>query len=98
MKKFLFVWEMGGGFGHVGEMLPIARVLRSRGHEVFLFHVLDPIFFQKRIRIEVQAIGWQSESRYLPLQDDVASVAYWYQTLPSAPLRPLLEKEERVID
>jgi hypothetical protein len=25
------------------------------------------------------------EQRHLPLQDDIASVAYWYQTLPTAP-------------
>jgi len=65
---------------------------------MYRFHVLDPIFFKRRIRIELQAIGWQSDSRYLPLQDDVASVAYWYQTLPSAPLRPLQSLSDRAID
>jgi hypothetical protein len=30
----------------------------------------------------MQAIGWRSEWRYLPLQDDISSVAYWYQTEP----------------
>ena len=24
------------------------------------------------------ALGWRSKSRYLPLQDDISSVAYWY--------------------
>jgi hypothetical protein len=32
----------------------------------------------------MQALGWRSGMRYLPLQDDIASVAYWYQTLPTA--------------
>ena len=27
----------------------------------------------------------KDKRRYLPLQDDIASVAYWYQTLPTAP-------------
>jgi len=27
-------------------------------------------------------LGWQPGGRYLPLQDDVASVAFWYQKLP----------------
>ena len=45
---------------------------------MYRFHVLDPIYFQERIRIELQALGWQSEQRYLPLKDDVASVCYWY--------------------
>ena len=26
--------------------------------------------------------GWWGEGRYLPLQDDIASVAYWYQSEP----------------
>ena len=30
----------------------------------------------------MQAIDWRSESRYLPLQDDISSVAYWYQAEP----------------
>ena len=33
----------------------------------------------------LQALGWRSERRYLPLQCDIASVAFWYQTLPTAP-------------
>ncbi|MFR2799546.1 MAG: hypothetical protein ACLTBK_06860 [Blautia wexlerae] len=28
-------------------------------------------------------------------QDDVASVAYWYQTHPHAPFAPLMSKEDR---
>ena len=33
----------------------------------------------------MQALGWRAGYRYLPLQDDLASVAYWYQTEPHAP-------------
>jgi len=40
--------------------------------------------FDGDLRIEVQALGWRSGGRYLPLQCDNASVAYWYQTLPTA--------------
>lgn len=64
---------------------------------MYRFHALDPIFFQSRIRIELQAIGWQSDTRYLPLEDDVASVAYWYQTMPSKPLEPLAPLSDRMI-
>ena len=31
--------------------------------------------------------------RYLPLQDDIASVAYWYQTLPTAPFPALPDRD-----
>ena len=43
------------------------------------------------VRVTVQALGWVHgrEPRYLPLRDDIASVAYWYQTLPTAPFPDL---------
>jgi hypothetical protein len=43
--------------------------------------------------VTIQALGWMGDPRkgaeYLPLQDDIASVAYWYQTLPSEKFPPL---------
>lgn len=51
-------------------------------HSMYRFHVMDPIRFESDLRVTMQAIGWRSEGRYLPLQDDISSVAYWYQTLP----------------
>ena len=56
---------------------------------MYRWHIPDPIRFDERIVVTVQALGWRSGERYLPLQDDLASVAFWYQTLPSRPLRPL---------
>jgi UDP:flavonoid glycosyltransferase YjiC (YdhE family) len=32
MSRFLFGWEFGGGLGHLGHMLPVARSLQSKGH------------------------------------------------------------------
>ena len=40
MMRFLFAWEQGGRLGHLSKMLPIARILRERGHEV-LFAVKE---------------------------------------------------------
>jgi hypothetical protein len=50
---------------------------------LYRWHITDPIRFSKDIRITMQALGWRSGGRYLPLQDDIASVAYWYQSLPT---------------
>lgn len=58
-------------------------------HGLYRFHVMDPIHFQRDLRITIQALGWRDGGRYLPGQDDMASVAYWYQTLPHAPFPPL---------
>ena len=35
----------------------------------------------------------RTDRRYLPLQDDIASVAFWYQTLPAAPFPPLPDRD-----
>jgi hypothetical protein len=32
--------------------------------------------------VTIQALGWRSQGRYLPLQDDISSTAFWYQTEP----------------
>jgi len=60
---------------------------------MYRWHIADPIRFEKDIKITIQALGWQSGGRYLPLQDDISSVAYWYQTLPSPALPKLPEKD-----
>ena len=57
---------------------------RGNRHILYRFHILDPIRFQQNLKVTMQAIGWRSEGRYLPLQDDIASVAYWYQAEPHA--------------
>ena len=45
----------------------------------------------------IQALGLAhregQDRRYLPLQDDIASVAYWYQTLPTAPFPELPDRD-----
>jgi hypothetical protein len=62
---------------------------------MYRWHIMDPIRFTARLKVTIQALGWRPdpERRYLPLQDDIASVAYWYQTLPGAPLPPLPERD-----
>ena len=62
-------------------------------HGLYRFHIMDPIRFARDIKVTMQAIGWRSEGRYLPLQDDIASVAYWYQTEPHQPFPVLLDRD-----
>ena len=49
---------------------------------MYRFHIPDPIRFTRDIRVTIQDLGWRSECRYLVRQDDIASVAYWYQAEP----------------
>lgn len=51
---------------------------------LYRWHIADPVRFEKDLRVTIQALGWQEGGRYLPLQDDIASVAFWYQTEPHA--------------
>jgi hypothetical protein len=74
----------------------LAQVIRPDGlyrsqmrFGMYRWHITDPIRFERDLRVTIQALGWRSGGRYLPLQDDIASLAYWYQTLPTAPFPPL---------
>lgn len=60
---------------------------------LYRWHLADPVRFDKDLRVTMQALGWRSGGRYLPLQDDIASVAYWYQALPTARFPQLPEPD-----
>lgn len=60
---------------------------------MYRWHIVDPIHFEKDLKVTIQALGWRSDGRYLPLQDDIASVAFWYQTLPTAPFPPFPDRD-----
>ena len=63
---------------------------------LYRWHIVDPIRFERDLRVTIQALGWRTEKtdrRYLPLQDDIASVAFWYQTLPTAPFPALPDRD-----
>jgi hypothetical protein len=68
----------------------LAQVIRPDGlyssqtrFGMYRWHLMDPIRFESDLKVTIQALGWRSGGRYLPLQDDIASVAFWYQTLPT---------------
>ncbi|MDQ3397385.1 MAG: DUF2961 domain-containing protein [Deinococcota bacterium] len=69
---------------------------------MYRWHVMDPIRFQEDLQVTVQALGWRAplegKRRYLPLQDDIASTAFWYQQEPHAlfPALPSLDHLEVV--
>jgi hypothetical protein len=50
----------------------------QRYFNLYRWHIVDPIYFESDLKVTVQALGWRSGNRYLPLQDDISSVAYWY--------------------
>jgi len=60
---------------------------------LYRWHITDPIRFEQNLRVTMQSLGWQSGGRYLPLKDDLSSVAFWYQTEPHAAFPKLPERE-----
>jgi hypothetical protein len=60
---------------------------------LYRWHITDPIRFEKDFRVTIQALGWRQGGRYLPLQDDISSVAFWYQTLPGKPFPKLPSRD-----
>lgn len=57
---------------------------------LYRWHIADPVRFDNDFKVTTQALGWRHNPlRYLPLQDDISSVAFWYQTLPTAPFPEL---------
>ena len=50
----------------------------QRYFNLYRWHITDPIYFKEDLKVTIQALGWRSEGRYHPLQDDISSVAYWY--------------------
>jgi len=61
--------------------------------DLYRWHIMDPIRFDKDLKVTIQALGWRGGGRYLPLQDDIASVAYWYQAEPHAPFPALPSRD-----
>ncbi len=64
-------------------------------HGLYRWHIMDPIRFQRELRVTIQALGWWPNHKFEPLTDDIASVGYWYQREPHAPFPPMLPVEQR---
>ncbi len=77
-------------------MIPFAPdgLYRSQQRfSLYRWHIADPILFRQDLRATIQALGWRSGGRYLPLQDDISSVAYWYQDKPVSSQPPLPDRD-----
>jgi hypothetical protein len=76
------------------------QVIKGDGHYevsqrfgMYRWHINDPIRFEKSLKVTIQALGWRSEGRYLPLQDDIASTVFWYQSGAHGPFPKLPSKD-----
>ncbi|MBI2422126.1 MAG: DUF2961 domain-containing protein [Candidatus Hydrogenedentes bacterium] len=60
---------------------------------LYRWHILDPIRFEQDLKVTIQALGWRSGGRYLPLQDDIASTSFWYQREPHGKFPALPDRD-----
>ena len=79
----------------------LPQVIRGDGHYnieqrfgLYRWHITDPIRFESNLKVTLQDLGWHEDGRYLPLQDDISSVVYWYQSEPHAAFPRLPSKDE----
>jgi hypothetical protein len=79
----------------------LAQVVPNDGHYdimkrfgLYRWHIMDPIRFEKSLKVTIQDLGWRNGGRYLVQQSDISSVVYWYQTEPHRPFPKLPAKDE----
>ena len=63
---------------------------------LYRWHILDPVRFEKDLKVTIQDLGWRQGGRYLPQKSDIASTCFWYQSEPHAkfPKLPVWQKLE----
>lgn len=69
----------------------------DRRYGEYRWHILDPVRFRRALRVTIQNLGWKGvtptkfigDATYLPLHDELSSVAFWYQAEPHAPFPTL---------
>jgi D-arabinan exo alpha-(1,3)/(1,5)-arabinofuranosidase (non-reducing end) len=89
-----YCWEVNGAYvTYTTPFVGMHQVIDGMRFGMYRWHVADPIRFQRRLKVTLQALGWRHDGRYLPLQCDMASVAYWYQALPTAPFPELPDRD-----
>jgi hypothetical protein len=84
-----------------GPYTGLPQVIKGDGHYnvmqrfgLYRWHITDPVRFDRDLKVTIQDLGWHSDGRYLPLQDGIATVAYWYQEEPHAPFPALPSKDD----
>lgn len=76
------------------------QVIKGDGHYsiaqrfgLYRWHIKDPVRFEKNLKVTIQALGWRDGGRYLPLQDDIATTVFWYQSEPHGAFPALPDKD-----
>ena len=66
----------------------------QQGFGLYRWHIMDPVRFDKDLRITIQDLGWRHDGRYYPQRSDIYSTAYWYQREPHGKFPKLPSKDD----
>ena len=87
-------WESGGKYitysGHNAGMFQVIKngkdMFKSQQRfQMYRWHIPDPVRFDRTLKVTLQDLGRRRDGTYFSRLDDFMTVAYWYQTLPTAP-------------
>ena len=90
-------WDVGGAYMPYNSLYGGMYYLRKPNHydnqmrfSMYRWHIPDPVRFSEDLKVTIQNLGWYTAGDlYKPRRDDIYTVAYWYQTLPTAPFPKL---------
>jgi len=85
MRRILFCWELGGGYGHLYPLLPIILEFKDLGHDVVVavkdLARAEQVFGRDEIKV-LQAPMWWTPERSFPVSVNYAQNlfrnGYWY--------------------
>ena len=61
---------------------------------LYRWHIVDPIRFDRDLKVTIQDLGWRHDGRYNNQKSDISSTSFWYQTEPHAKFPALPSKDD----
>lgn len=49
---------------------------------MYRWHIMDPVRFEKNLKVTLQDLGWRHDGRYLAQHSDISATVFWYQAEP----------------
>lgn len=75
-------------------MKPDGLYNSSQRFGLYRWHIMDPIRFEKDLKVTIQDLGWRNNGTYLRQHSDISSTVFWYQAEPHAPFPKLPSQSE----
>ncbi len=90
--------EFTGPYSGLAQVIrPDALYQSQERFGLYRWHITDPIRFDHDLRVTIHDLGWLPVAGLATRNDDIATVAFWYQTEPHAPFPKLPGKDELAI-